>query len=187
MNRPTLARGIVGAALLALTGGALYGALTLYFPPAAGLRVTVGLVAAAYVLQVVAFADARGGRIVVTLCWLACAVLLAVTAPPPALFVVAHAGLLWLVRALCCHDGPLAALSDLLLTTLALAAAIACARHTGSVVLGLWTLFLVQAFFVVIPQRAQLQTAGSVDPALAPLARARAQAQAALRRVHAQL
>ena len=137
MNRHTLARGIVIAALLAFTGGALYGALALYFPPAAVLRLTVGLVAAAYVVHVVANSGVRGGRIVVALGWLIGAALLAATTPPLALFVIAHAALLWLVRVLCCHDGPLAALADFLLSALALAAAVACARHTGSVALGL--------------------------------------------------
>lgn len=179
MNRHTLARGIVVAALLAAMGGALYGVLTLYFPPDAVLRVVVGIVAGTYVLHVIAYAEVRGGRIVVALSWLIGAMLLAVTAPPFTLFVVTHAALLWLVRALCCHEGPLAALLDFLLTTLALAAAVASARHSGSVALGLWTLFLVQAFFVGIPQRSPVRTAD----VLAPLARARTQAQTALRRV----
>ena len=187
MNRHPLARGIIVAALLAFTGGALYGALTLYFAPAAVLRLTVGCVTAAYVLHLVATADVRGGRIVVPLGWLIGAVLLAVSAPPLALFVVAHTALLWLVRALCCHDGPLAALADFLLSAVALAAAVACARHTGSVALGLWTVFLVQAFFVVIPQPAQVPAVDAIEPALAPLARARAQAHAALHRVRSSL
>jgi hypothetical protein len=187
MKRHTLVRGIVVAALLAVTGGALHGALTLYFPPAAVLRLTLGLVAAAYVLHIVAYADIRSGRIVVALGWLVCTTLLAVITPPLALFVVIQAMLLWLVRALCCHGSPLPALADFVLSALALAAGIASTRHTGSIMLGLWTVFLVQAFFVVIPQRPHMPAADALEPTLAPLARARAQAQAALRRVHAKL
>ena len=69
----------------------------------------------------------------------------------PLLYLSAHLGLIWLVRILYHQPGPLAAILDLALNVTALVAGIWAYVHAGSVFLGIWTFFLVQALFVAIP------------------------------------
>jgi hypothetical protein len=62
-----------------------------------------------------------------------------------------YGGAVWLNRSLYRYSSLLCALADLGLSALGLAAAIWAATHTGSLFLGIWCLFLVQALFVAIP------------------------------------
>jgi hypothetical protein len=63
-----------------------------------------------------------------------------------------HLGIIWLIRSLNFYASALPALADLGLNGLGLAASIWAVTRTGSVFLGIWCFFLVQALFVVIPK-----------------------------------
>ena len=87
--------------------------------------------------------------------WLMIAGVLWFTHPPLLLYVSLHLGTLWLIRSLYFYSSALSALADLGLNGLGLAAGIWAITHTGSVLLGIWCFFLVQALFVVIPKSIQ--------------------------------
>jgi hypothetical protein len=73
--------------------------------------------------------------------------------PPLLLYVCLHLGAIWLIRSLYFYSSALSALADLGLNGLSLAAAVWAVTRTGSVFLGVWCFFLVQALFVAIPKR----------------------------------
>lgn len=71
---------------------------------------------------------------------------------PVVLLVLTQAGIIWLIRSLYFYRGVLPALMDLGLVLLSLVTAFWALAHSGSVFLGIWTLFLLQALFVAIPR-----------------------------------
>lgn len=151
MSRPGFGRGLFVGAALALLTGIVCNALVMAVAPAAALRTALGLAAAGYVLWLIVGAPTRTGRVVVALAWLVAALLAWLLEPPLGVYLAGHVGAAWLVRALFHHGRLGAALADLALTALALAAGIVAARHTASVTLGAWSFFLVQALWVFIP------------------------------------
>ena len=153
MTRPGFVEGAGVALALALGGGIAFAALV---PMLAGGLVLRGVVAACalgYLLYLLARSGARAGRVTAVAAWLATTVLAWWFAPSLLLFLLAQAGFLWLLRALLFHRGALAALADLGLTALGLAAAGWALARTGSVGAALWCFFLVTALFAFIPPR----------------------------------
>jgi hypothetical protein len=183
VKRPGFFEGALVAATASLAGGACYAALTTLFPAAAVLRLLIASLALAYLVYLLRRSEERVGRISVLVLWLAAAAALWALHAPPLLYLSAHLGLLWLVRSLYFHSSLVAALTDLGLVALGLAAALWASSQTQSIALALWCFFLVQALYVAIPAR----IAGRGDGAA--LAEDRFQtahraAEAALRRLH---
>ena len=117
-----------------------------------GLAVAfVALLAFVYVLWLLRHARERAGRVAVVALWLVAALAAFVLAPPFLLYVLIHAGLIWLIRSLYYYSGVVPTLLDLALSGFGVAFALGTVHRTGSVVLGLWAFFLVQAVFVAIP------------------------------------
>jgi hypothetical protein len=137
--------------LLSAAGGVLFFVLAPLLGGSSALRSVLALVALACLLHLLAVSRERAGRVLTPLLWLIGAALLWAMQPPLALFALAHAGGLWLIRSLYHHPGPLAALLDLGLTGLAFATALWATDRTGSLFLTLWCFFLIQALFVLIP------------------------------------
>jgi hypothetical protein len=182
MKRPTFFEG-VGFALAASIGGSVaYTALSAM----AGngqLRAVVAGAAFAYVLYLLARAPGRAGRTTAVAAWCVAALGLWLVAPPLALFLLAHLGLIWLVRSLFYHSGVLAALADLALGVAALAAGVWAVVHSGRVLLGLWCFFLVQAAFVAIPDGPWRPRREDATPQNDGFERAHRLAEAAVRRL----
>lgn len=165
MNRASFPHSVIAALALAVAGGLCFPLLSAFLAPPTALRLTLGLVAGGYVLHVLVSSEVNGGRVIVPVLWLFCAAGLAWSAPPMALFVSLHTVLLWLLRALFTHTRAITAMADVVLSALALGAAIACARHTGSLALSLWTFFVIQALpSAVLPH--DRDTAGASETRL---------------------
>jgi hypothetical protein len=153
MSRPGFLEG-AGVALAAAAGGTLvHGVLVPLVSAPAALRTVTALVGLAYVLYLLSRTRERVGRVTTLVAWGLAAGLAWIIEPPLAPYALAHLGAVWLIRSLYFHARPLAALADLGLTVLALAAAFWAGQRTGSLFLALWCLFLVQALFVAIPAR----------------------------------
>jgi hypothetical protein len=183
MRRPSFLEG-VGVALVASVAGALaYAALTLVAVPGAVLRLVVVGLGLAYLLYLLGRSEERVGRVTAVAAWALAAVLLWLAEPPLGLYLLGHATIVWLVRSLYFHAGILPALADLGLSGLGFVAAIGAAVQTGSLLLSLWSYFLVQALFTAIPTRAAGGTAPvNEDDAFE---RAHRVAEAAVRRLSA--
>jgi hypothetical protein len=187
-QRPTFPEGAVVAAVASLAGGACYAGLSSIYAPGAALRVVIAGLALAYVVYLMARADARVGRVVAIAGWAAAACTLWLLEPPFAGYVLAHGALVWLVRSLYFHASVPAAFADLGLVALGAGAAAWATQRSGSVALALWCFFLVQALFAALPAFAGASRAQGGAPFAAPeedrFRRAQRTAEAALSRLH---
>ena len=152
MKPPTFLEGAGVALALSLAGGVLYTALDTVFPHVPVLRLLIAGIGLAYVIYLLRRSPERVGRVTAVAAWLLVASVLWFTQPPLLLYVIGHLGTLWLIRSLYFYSSALSALADLSLNGLGLSAAIWAVTRTGSVLLGLWCFFLVQALFAVIPK-----------------------------------
>ncbi|MEA3277543.1 MAG: hypothetical protein U9Q81_20120 [Pseudomonadota bacterium] len=153
MNRPTFFEGTGVALIAALSGSLSFAVLAWALPGTLALRLVTAGLGLGYLLYLLARSGERVGRVTTLVAWLLAAAILWALAPPLPLYVLAHLGLVWLVRSLYFHQGLLAALADLGLTGLGLIAGVGAYLHTGSLFLAVWSLSLVQALFVFIPTR----------------------------------
>ena len=184
MKHPTFLQGIVIALGFALSGAAIFSTLTLVYASSFILKALITGFAGLYVIYLLARSEERTGRVTVPVLWLAGAMLTWLLSPGLMAFLIAHVAAVWLIRSLYYHSSVLPALLDLALCALSVVAAVAAARHTHSVLLSIWTLFLLQALFVLIPEVVRsnrVERAASLDEGFD---RALRTAEAAVRRIH---
>jgi hypothetical protein len=115
--------------------------------------------------------------------WTALAIASWWLAPPLPIYVLIHVGAIWLIRALYFHARPLPALLDLVLSGLAACALAWSTANTGSVFMATWFFFLVQAFFVVVPEHVGKPKSATTLNGNASFERARQRADEALRQL----
>jgi hypothetical protein len=153
MRQLTFLEGVALAFVTSAVGSILYTALTAVLPGAWVLRGLIAGIALAYVSYLLTRSRQRVGRITTLAAWMLAATGLWWLEPPLTLYLLAHGGLIWLIRSLYFHSSILSALADLALNALSLAATVWAANQSGSVFLSIWCFFLVQALFVAIPSR----------------------------------
>ena len=192
MKRPGFFHGVGLALVLAGVAGVSLSALTPLFSLAFLVRFLVTGVAGAYIVYLLSRTEHRAGRVATMSVWGLSVIGIWFLAPSFAWFVIAHTALIWLVRALYFYRGLWPALLDLGLCVLALIAAVATAKHTGSLFLSIWSFFLVQALFVSLPDRIRPRTItrssspGAASSTRDPFEKAYRSADAALRRLSTQ-
>lgn len=179
MNGPGFWHGVGVALLLSVAGAIVHTALAPLLGTGLVLRAVIVGLGAAYLAVLLHALRARIGRSVVLAGWLALTLLLCVFDPTLWVWLLAQALIVWLVRSLYRHESVSAALADAALNAFALVTAIATAAYTHSVLLTLWSWFLVQALFVLIGRPAAA-TANASDDSFAQAYRT---AEAALRRL----
>jgi hypothetical protein len=183
MKRPSFLEGAGVALVLAAVAGMTLTALSPPWSMQAVLYPLIAAISFAYLIYLLYRSRERIGRIAVTVFWLLGAVLLWLVQPPLPLYVAAHLGMIWLVRALYFHAGVLSALADLGLSGFSLIAGAWAAVQTGSLFMTLWTLLLVQALFVAIPASFRKGVGADETGEDDAFQRAHANAEAALRRL----
>lgn len=104
-----------------------------------------------YLVYLLRRSRARTGRIVVVSTWALATLGCWLVGASPSEQVLIFAGLIWLVRSLYFHGSIVAALLDLGLVGIGIAAAVWALLNTGSVAGALWSFFLAQALFRWIP------------------------------------
>ncbi len=151
MSAPGLLDGVVtalGISLAAAAASLLFGH---FVTTGALFQAVLWGATLAYLVYLLRRSRARTGRIVVIGAWalatLGCWLLGASLSEQ----VLLYAGLIWLVRSLYFHGSIPAALLDLGLVAVGLAAALWALLNTGSMAASLWSFFLVQALFRWIP------------------------------------
>lgn len=153
MKRPTFPRAALVAFGIAFAAGAVCAALAPLTGADAALRLVVPLMSLAWLICLLRGGGASAGRLTVLAFWCAVSAATWLLAPPLGIYVLVHAGLLWLGRSLCFYAGLFPALLDIGLSALSLSAAAWALTRSGSVFLAAWTFFLLQALFVFIPPR----------------------------------
>ena len=151
MKRPSFLEGVAVALAAGVAGSLVYTALTLVAPDLGSLRLVVGAIGLGYVLYLLSRSRQRVGRVTTVAAWLAAAALAWLAQPPLLVYLLAHLGMVWVIRSLYFHASLLSAVADLGLSVLSLAAAAWALVHSGSLFLAIWCLFLVQALFCLIP------------------------------------
>ncbi|MEM7283499.1 MAG: hypothetical protein AAF438_17925 [Pseudomonadota bacterium] len=151
MTQLSVGKGMLMGFLISGAGAICMAVLGVVFSLVPLVKFTASLCCISYLLFLVTNSPAKVGRWVTVLVW---GILTTVTwyFAPTLLFLSVQIGLIWLVRSLYHHNTVLAALFDLLLSGFALAVAVWATSETHSVFLALWSFFLVQALFVLIPQ-----------------------------------
>jgi hypothetical protein len=152
MRQPTFLEGAGVALAISLAGGVLYTAMDTVFSGVPVLRLLIAGIGLAYVVYLLNRSPERVGRVTAAAAWLVVAGVLWFAHPPLLLYVCIHLGVIWLIRSLYFYSSALPALADLGLNGLGLSAAVWAVTRTGSVLLGIWCFFLVQALFVFIPK-----------------------------------
>ncbi len=151
MNRPTFLEGVVVAFAASAAGSVLFTVLGAVLPGGLLLRLLIAGLGLSYVLYLLKRSRDRIGRITTLAAWVLLAAAIWFLQPPLPLYLLLHAGALWLIRSLYFYQSLLSALADLGLHALSVIAAVWAVRQTGSVLLSIWCFFLVQALFVAIP------------------------------------
>ena len=152
MKRPSFWRGVAVALVLSVIGAFTFTALEPLIGRGLGLRWLIAGLGFGYLIVLLNESQVSVGRIVTVVIWLVVTALLLVFDSALWLWLLVQVGLIWLVRCLYLHGSVLLALADAALNSLAVAASLATALHTHSLFLTLWTFFLVQALYVLIPK-----------------------------------
>lgn len=160
MRHPSFLHGVVIAFVLAAVAGAALSVLASLFSVAFLVRFVVTGAAGAYIVYLLYCTESRVGKVTTLSLWGASVLAIWFLTPSFTGFVIAHGGLIWLVRAFYFYPSLWLALLDLGLCAVALIASVATAKHTGSAFLSLWCFFLVQALFVSFPSRIRTSTNG---------------------------
>lgn len=163
MKQPDFLEGISVALAASIAGSLLYSAIDVVFPDIPVLRLLIAGISLGYVVYLLNRSPARVGRVTAAAVWLLVAAVLWFTHPPLQLYVCTHLGILWLIRSLYFYSSALSALADLGLNGLGMAAAIGAITRTGSLFLGIWCFFLVQALFVLIPRNINRKSGTAQD------------------------
>jgi hypothetical protein len=179
MKRPSFLEGSALALAAAVAAGLGLPALSWLSSPGDALALLLAALSLAYLAYLLVRTPQRVGGPISLAVWLLLTGSLWLLDASLPTQVLAHLGLLSLLRALYFHSGPLGALADLGLTGLALTAALGAYLHTGSPFLTVWCLFLVLALWVLIPTRGSRRPQVPDDD---PFERAHRSAELALRK-----
>ena len=151
MTRPAFSEGIIVAILVSLTVTIVFTVLSSFFPTRWLLQALIAAVSVSYVCYLLIRSQERTGRLTVIALWGVITVVTWLFSPSTIISLFVHVGMIWLVRALYYYTSLIVALLDLGLTLFAMTAAIWTLLYTNSLFLSVWSFFLIQAVFVVLP------------------------------------
>ncbi len=152
MNKPNFMHGVAVAALLAFAASAVIATLTPFVGFLSVVRLVVPALGLAYLLFLFRTNDEPTGRLTTLFAWGLMASITWWISPPLGFYVLLHVGAIWLVRSLYFYTGVLPSFLDLGLSASSVFALGWALERTGSVFIGVWCFFLVQAVFVWIPR-----------------------------------
>ena len=165
MQRPTLLEGILVALVVSLAASPVVFVLSLLLSPVMAGKAVIVVIAYAYIVYLLAQSGRTAGRTtlaVLSLLVLLASVVLAVRWTTVVLVAVA---LIWGMRA-CTYSRSLVVwLLHGGLCLLGLGAALWAYTHSGSIVLAVWSFFLLQALFACVPPRLAQQPVEEGDVA----------------------
>lgn len=151
MKRVSFIDGLWIALSASVSGGALFFALAPWLPVTVLFKWMVSLITFGYVAYLLIRAPRRSGWLSALTVWVWIAIAGGLLIRSVPLFITLHMTLIWLIRSLYFYHSPIAAFIDLALCGLSLGTAAWVYRQTGSLVLGIWCLFLIQALVFMIP------------------------------------
>ena len=181
MKRPGFFHGVAVAAVLGFFASVFIAVFTPFVGVGVVTRLVIPGLALAYILYLFSRTDEKTGRVTTLVTWTAVTLATWWFAVPLPFYVLIHAGAIWLVRSLYFYSGVVPSLLDMGLTGLSVITSIWALSRTGSVFLGTWCFFLVQALFAAIPQSIARKASNPEHAKDDGFERARRQADAALK------
>jgi len=163
-RRPGFLEGVVVALVASMTVSISVAVFDWLLPLGILVRVLISLAGVAYLLYLFSRCREKVGRMTALSVYVSMVIATWVFMPSIPWVVIAHLGLIWLIRSMYFYSSVLSALLDLGLTVLSVVGAVAAYLHTDSLFLGLWCLFLVQALFTWVPSNWQRQSAQKKSP-----------------------
>jgi hypothetical protein len=151
VKRPTFLEGVAVALVASISVGGLFTVLATLFASGSVLRILIAVTGLFYVLYLLRRSGEKVGRISSITLWLMSAALIWVMGLSLPLYLMAHLGIVWLIRSLYYYASLISVLADFALVLIGMAAAVWAVLQTGSLFVSVWCFFLVQALFVAIP------------------------------------
>ncbi len=183
MKRPGFYEGVLVAVIVSVAGAALYGAMTMLFSIAFSARALAAMIGSAYLVYLLWRSPKKSGRMTAMLFWVLSLFGAWLLDPSFVVYLMLLVAALWLIRSLAYYGSVVSTLMDLGLSGFGMVAGLWAFLNSGSLLLALWTLFLVQALFALIPERwsrsNQCKNLNCDDPFM----RAHRNAEAALRKL----
>jgi hypothetical protein len=152
VKRPTFLEGVTVALVASLSMGGLFTILASLFASGSVLRILIAVTGLLYVVYLLRRSGEKVGRISSITLWLMGAALIWLMGLSLPLYLMAHLGIVWLIRSLYYYASLISVLADFALVLFGMAAAVWAVLQTGSLFVSVWCFFLVQALFVVIPE-----------------------------------
>lgn len=152
MSKPNFMHGVIVAAVLAFAASAVIATLTPFVGFLSVVRLVVPALGLAYLVFLFRSNDERTGRLTTLFAWGLMASITWWISPPLGFYVLLHVGAIWLVRSLYFYSGVFPSFLDLGLSASSVFALGWALERTGSVFIGVWCFFLVQAVFAWIPR-----------------------------------
>ena len=162
MKRPSFWREVGVALALSIVGAIAYRGAAFFIGSATALHLVIAALGIAYAVLLLRGVQARAGRMIAVVAWLLLDVTLFIFDPALMLWLLAQAFAIWLLRCWCCYGSLVAALADGALGLFAVTAAMVGAAYSHSLFLALWSFFLVQALFVLIPDTLRPRIAAAI-------------------------
>lgn len=153
MNQPGFFEGVAVALVLSIIGSAFAWVLTPVFGRSGVMYLLITGISFVYIVYLLARSRERVGRITTVALWIAVTGLAWLVGLPWLLLGLVQVGCIWLVRSLYYYSSVLTSIMDLGLTAFSVVVSFWAAAHSGSLFLGMWTFFLMQALFVAFPKQ----------------------------------
>ncbi len=152
-SKPSYFEGVGLALLISIVGSVIFFGLASLFSGGLVFRLLINILSLSYVIYLLVRSTEKTGRVSLFAIWALLMILNTILADSLLLYLGLHILAIWLIRSLYYYNSLFSSLSDLLLTVFSLTAAIFAWQTSNSLLLSLWTFFLLQALFTFIPTR----------------------------------
>ena len=153
MKAPGFLEGILIALIAAIVGEVLFTVLPWFLGSWLALLLIITLLSLSYLLYLLRRSPRKAGRPTLLLLWGLSSLSAGAFEVGIPFYLLLQLGFIWLARSLYFGNGLFVALADLGLHALAAVSALWAFSRSGSLFLAIWSFFLVEAFFSLLPLR----------------------------------
>ncbi len=164
MSKQGFLEGVIVALVISIAGSVFYSAMSRFGSETQTVCYMIALINFVYCVYLLTRSDQNAGRIIMLICWLLMTIVILMFKPQVLEFILYNVCTIWMLRCLYHHSNLISAMLDLVLNILSVLVALWALFHSGSVFLSLWSFFLVQALFIIIPGNRKSSTVYQSKP-----------------------
>lgn len=157
-SQATLSEGVILGLGISVVSAVFFMGMISLLPGGFVFRILITLISLFYIIYLFSRHSEKTGKITISLGWVIISVLNHVLTDSTLLFITIHISMIWLVRSLYFYNSLWSSALDFALSFLALLASVLTWDHTSSLLLSIWSFFLVQSLFVFIPKQLNTRT-----------------------------